>query len=253
MLEDCKATCDVLVYKETENGYFYLQWYFGINKLVRQYFGRRAPSLPTLTSEELDKQDSTCVEIVNFYQQPKRLQAPSLQVASLQQLSKTYIGTSISSKTIEFDPNFEGQEHSFFQLSWGLQPNASSRKINEPFASISITPEQIYKASDFFKKQVLSIPDTRPVPILADLATGQLEEVSDKVIAEYVRPRYEDWVEAGGQYAERLGLLKPFWIDLWSEEALTIFQDPSLDNHPRLKIKQEWRLQYQREQAKETK
>jgi len=149
VLEDCKATCDVLVYKETENGYFYLQWYFGINKLVRQYFGRRAPSLPTLTSEELDKQDSTCVEIVNFYQQPKRLQAPSLQVASLQQLSKTYIGISISSKTIEFDPNFEGQEHSFFQLSWGLQPNASSRKINEPFASISITPEQIYKASAY--------------------------------------------------------------------------------------------------------
>ena len=101
MLEDCKATCDVLVYKETENGYFYLQWYFGINKLVRQYFGPRAPSLPTLTSEELDKQDSTCVEIVNFYQQPKRLQAPSLQVASLQQLSKTYIGISISSKTIQ--------------------------------------------------------------------------------------------------------------------------------------------------------
>jgi len=85
--------------------------------------------------------------------------------------SKIYIGANISSKTIEFDPNFEGQEHSFFQLTWGLQPNAASRKINEPFALISITPEQIYKASDFFKKQVLSIPDTRPVLTLARPAT----------------------------------------------------------------------------------
>jgi hypothetical protein len=155
----------------------------------------------------------------------------------------------ISSRTIEFDPNFEGQEHSFFQLSWGLQPNTVSRKNDEPFASAS---RQVYKASDFFKKQVLSIPDTRPVPILADLATGQLEDVPDKVIAEYIRPRHKDWVEAGGQYVERLSLVKPFWIDLWSQEALTIFQDPSLDNHPRLKIKQEWCLQYQCEQAKET-
>jgi hypothetical protein len=88
VLEDCKATCDILVYKERENGYFYLQWYFGINKLVRKYLESRAPSLPTLTSEELDKQDSTCVDIVNFYQQPKRLQSPSLQAASLQQLPK---------------------------------------------------------------------------------------------------------------------------------------------------------------------
>jgi len=187
---------------------------------------------------------------VNFYQQPKCLQPPSLQVASLQQLSKTYIGVNISTKTIEFDPNFEGQEHSFFQLSWGLQPNTVSRKIDKPFASAS---GQVYKASDFFKKQVLSTPDTRPVPTLADLATGQLEEVPDKVIIKYVRPRYKDWLGAGGQYVERLGLVKPFWIDLRSQEALTIFQDPSLDNHPRLKIKQEWHLQYQREQAKETK
>jgi hypothetical protein len=88
VLKDCKATCDILVYKERENGYFYLQWYFGINKLVRKYLESRAPSLPTLTSEELDKQDSTCVDIVNFYQQPKRLQSPSLQAASLQQLPK---------------------------------------------------------------------------------------------------------------------------------------------------------------------
>jgi hypothetical protein len=138
VLEGYKATCDILVYNEREIGYFYLQWYFSINKFIRQFLGPRAPGWPILMSEELDIQDSTCDKVVmNFYQQPKCLEPPSLQVASLQELSETYIGANISSMTIAFDPNLEGQEHSFFQLSLGLQPNMGSREIDEPIASAS--------------------------------------------------------------------------------------------------------------------
>jgi hypothetical protein len=123
-----------------------------------------------------------------------------------------------------------------FQLSKGLTFEARSRKIVTPFALTDL-----FSARDFFTRSSLIIWDHRPTPIIPiNIVMEEFQNVNCNTIWEYLKPRYQDWVEAGGHYLQRNYLGGPFWIDLWSKEALEIYRDPLLDEHPQKLLIRDW-------------
>jgi len=62
-------------------------------------------------------------------------------------------------------------------------------------------------------ERIIQIQDPYPRPI-----GFNLQPYTEPQLERYIKPRYQDWVEAGGyrQYLEREGWLEdPFYIDLW--------------------------------------
>ena len=75
--------------------------------------------------------------------------------------------------------------------------------------------EQIYTLNFAIKDQerIIQIQDTYPRPI-----GYNLQPFTELQLERYIKPRYQDWVKAGGYrlYLERKGWLEnPFYIDLW--------------------------------------
>lgn len=236
-----ESTQDPLIYYQKSTGeYFRLRCILSSDKPVR--FSLRTQKLlpPLLTEKELDSQDTACISVINLYQLPNHPKLPSLQTRVLQELSNTHVGKTISSLPIKFEGQFYSCQGTN-QLTWYIQTGKENRVIGGPF---TLVRSGEIRLGDFHKDQTISITDSNPIPIILNPISGEVEEVPNKVISEYIKPRYEDWVEAGGKLLQRLHLIQPFWIDLWSEEAQAIFRNPSSDTHPKLKLKQAWEKQF---------
>ncbi len=50
----------------------------------------------------------------------------------------------------------------------------------------------------------------------------------------YIKPRFNDWFESGGNILENQGRGPPFWIDIWDKEAIQCTDFPGSDTHPRI-------------------
>jgi len=236
-----ESTQDPLIYYQKSTGeYFRLRCILSSNKPVK--FSLRTQKLipPPLTEKELDSQDKACISVIKLYQLPTHPKLPSLQTRVLQELSNTHIGKTISSLPIKFEGQFYSCQGTN-QLTWYIQTGKENRVIGGPFTPVRSGEIRL---GDFHKDQTISITDSNPIPIVLNPISGEVEEVPNKVISEYIKPRYEDWVEAGGKLLQRLHLIQPFWIDLWSEEAQAIFRNPGSDTHPKLKLKQAWEKQF---------
>jgi hypothetical protein len=236
-----ESTQEPLIYYQKSTGeYFRLRCILSSNKPVK--FSLRTQKLipPPLTEKELDSQDKACISVINLYQLPTHPKLPSLQTRVLQELSNTHIGKTISSLPIKFEGQFYSCQGTN-QLTWYIQTGKENRVIGGPFTPVRSGEIRL---GDFQKDQTISIADSNPIPIVLNPISGEVKEVPNKVISEYIKPRYEDWVEAGGKLLQRLHLIQPFWIDLWSEEAQAIFRNPSSDTHPKLKLKQAWEKQF---------
>jgi hypothetical protein len=238
--KDYKTSNIVGLYKEEEtNRNFFFKQFFGLDYPVRCYTDTAAPDYD-FTSEDLDRQDQACIDIVTFYQAPNNPELPSLQTLTLQRISNSGISISDIIHHPESKYSFEVPT---FQLSKGLTFEARSRKIASPFALADL-----FSVKDFFTRKPLIIWDHRPTPIIPiNVITGEFQNVNRNAIWEYIKPRYQDWVEAGGHYLERNNLGGPFWIDLWSEEALEIYRDPLLDKHPQKLLIRDWWDQHRSE------
>jgi hypothetical protein len=70
------------------------------------------------------------------------------------------------------------------------------------------------------------------------------------IVANYIAPRYQDWIVAGGLWLHQQGLLDHFWIDLWSEEALDVYANPESDPHPQIQLIETWLKDYKIEKGK---
>lgn len=60
------------------------------------------------------------------------------------------------------------------------------------------------------------------------------------IIKDYVTLWYQDWLEAGGQWLLRQGIVGDFWIDLRSEEALSTYKNLHSDKHPQVQMVNNW-------------
>jgi hypothetical protein len=92
-----------------------------------------------------------------------------------------------------------------------------------------------------------TINDDRPIPCSLQAYISGIEQ--DRLylktnVLKYIKPRYLDWVEAGGYTRYTDGTGPPFWIDLWSEEAIQLADFPDTDNHPRILLENEWKNQW---------
>jgi hypothetical protein len=92
-------------------------------------------------------------------------------------------------------------------------------------------------AKDFiYPQSYIELDNNRPYPVLpSDTSENKFEKVDSRsIVANYIAPRYQDWIEAGGLWLQRQGLIDCFWIDLWSEESLDIYANPESDPHPQI-------------------
>ena len=124
-------------------------------------------------------------------------------------------------------------------LGWSCRPKDKERKVNRrkvlelytkptrrPLYSLQILclisisrnnhpEEQIYTLYFAIKdpERIIHIQDPYPRPI-----GFNLQLFTDLQLERYIKPRYQDWVKAGGYrlYLERKGWLEdPFYIDFW--------------------------------------
>jgi hypothetical protein len=124
-------------------------------------------------------------------------------------------------------------------LGWSYRPKDKERRVNRrkvlelystatrrPLYSLQILcliaisrnnhpQEQIYTLNFTIKdpERIIQIQDPYPRPI-----GFNLQPVTELQLERYIKPRYQDWVKAGGYrlYLERKGWLEdPFYIDLW--------------------------------------
>jgi hypothetical protein len=124
-------------------------------------------------------------------------------------------------------------------LGWSYRPIDKERRVNRrkvlelystatrrPLYSLQILcliaisrnnhpEEQIYTLNLTIKdpERIIQIQDPYPRPI-----GFNLQPVTELQLERYIKPRYQDWVKAGGYrlYLERKGWLEnPFYIDLW--------------------------------------
>jgi hypothetical protein len=80
-------------------------------------------------------------------------------------------------------------------------------------------------------------------------ARNSLYKASTKLvpgaITNYIAPCYQDWIEAGGiQCAE-----DDFWIELWSEEAFSVYKDPYSDPHSQVQLINAWLKDYEEDKG----
>ena len=124
-------------------------------------------------------------------------------------------------------------------LGWSYRPIDKERRVNRrkvlnlystatrrPVYSLQILcliaisrnnhpEEQIYTLNLTIKdpERIIQIQDPYPRPI-----GFNLQPFTELQLERYIKPRYQDWVKAGGYrlYLERKGWLEdPFYIDLW--------------------------------------
>jgi hypothetical protein len=124
-------------------------------------------------------------------------------------------------------------------LGWSCRPKNKEKRVNRrkvlglytkptrrPIYSLQILcliaisrnkhpKEQIYTLHFTIKdpERIIQIQDPYPRPI-----GFNLQPFTELQLERYIKPRYQDWVKAGGYriYLERKGWLEdPFYIDLW--------------------------------------
>ncbi len=112
-----------------------------------------------------------------------------------------------------------------------------SHDFQEPLANpVNFDFEFWYNTqrSSFEYPKFIQIDDERPHPIFCKELS--LYQVSPRAITNYIAPHYQDWIEAGGiQCAE-----DDFWIDLWSEEAFSVYKNPYSDPHSQVQLINAW-------------
>jgi len=117
------------------------------------------------------------------------------------------------------------------QVGWSYRPKDKVRRVNrrkvlELYTKLQILcliaisrnnhpEEQIYTLNLTIKdpERFIQIQDQYPRPI-----GFNLQPFTELQLERYIKPRYQDWVKAGGYrlYLERKGWLEdPFYIDLW--------------------------------------
>jgi len=228
-----KTTHDLGIYLEEEtNCPFYFKKFFGLNKLFRVYIRGSSEKSPTitLTAEEADIVKNASKGILLNYQKPVTAVIPSLEILSLQEAATTSKVVPFASRPINIYKYYIRQFHSF------QKPHASAGNFD-----IEIWFNLV--RSSFEYPRFIQIDDERPHPIFCKELS--LYQVSPRAITNYIAPRYQDWIEAGGtQCAE-----EDFWIDLWSEEALGVYKDPYSDPHPQVQLINTWLKDYEQEKG----
>jgi hypothetical protein len=219
-----KTTHDLGIYFEEEmNCPFYLKKFFGLNKLFRVYIKGSSEKYPTitLTDEEADIVKDASRGILLNYKKPVTTVTSSPEVLSLLKAATTSMVVPFASRPINVYKYYIRQFHSF------QKPH-----INLGNFDIEIWFNLV--RSSFEYPRFIQIDDKRPHPILCKELS--LYQVSPRAITNYIAPRCQDWMEAGGiQCAE-----EDFWIDLWGEEALSVYKDPYSDPHPQLQLINTW-------------
>jgi hypothetical protein len=108
-------------------------------------------------------------------------------------------------------------------------------------------------AADFtYPQSYIELDDKRSQPILpSGLLENQFKKVNHQsMVANYIAPRYQDEIEAGGLWLSWQGLIDHFWIDLWSEKALNMHTNPESDLHPQVQLIEMWLKDYETEKGR---
>jgi hypothetical protein len=228
-----KTPHDLGIYLEEEtNCPFYFKKFFGLNKLFRVYIKGSSEKSPTitLTAEEADIVKDASRGILLNYKKPVTTVASSLEVLSLQKAATTSNVVPFASRPINLYKYYIHQSHEF------QEPLANP--VNFDFVVWFNT-----RHSSFEYPKSIQINDERPHPIFCKELS--LYQVSPRAITNYIAPRCQDWIKAGGiQCAE-----EDFWIDLWSEEALGVYKDPYSDPHPQVQLINTWLKDYEEEKG----
>ena len=230
-----KTSEELGIYIEEETDCpFYFKKFFGLDDTFRVYPKGANERSPThdLTAEQSDTVKEACKKILLTYQEPETQLVSPLQVLSLQQFARTGNVTPLPSRPISaylyhIDQPYVFQEPLFNPVNFSYTELFNIRK------------------SDFKYPRYIRIHDQRPHPVLLEVPFPErFKQVSTRAIKNYVAPRLQDWIEAGGNLEE-----ENFWIDLWSEEAFAVYRNPYSDPHPQVQAINTWLKDYETEKG----
>ncbi len=211
---------------------FYLKKFFGLNKLFRVYIKGSSVKSPTitLTAEGADIIKNASKGNLLNYKKPVTAVTSSPEVLSLLMAATTSNVVPFASRPINVYKYYIRQFHSF----------------QKPHVNLGNFDYEIWfnlVRSRFEYPKFIQIDDERPHLIFCKELS--LYQVSPRAITNYIAPRWQDWMEAGGiQCAE-----EDFWIDLWSEEALSVYKDTYSDPHPQVQLINTWLKDYKKEKG----